>query len=307
MSFRHVTVRTPADEACPFLHSPEPARVERLGWLLFPSHFVLALWLLKPYFAPASVAEQQTFGAADHASPLGWVVAAAFTALVAVRPFAVCTRLAGRRAEGWLAFSMVGWGYLNLLGCAALRAAGEGASASEILGTVGMAAIFGLFAALACTSVFIVLGALTLRAALALDLSRTFDSRDELTQLVSVHASAVLAIIALCDGGFARALLASRIGQLSSGALALSALWRFVRASHRIWTRRAFVRRVRRGEVVGYGVSAVGVDASTPLLSRQVAEHAGDDAPEALSREVPAGVDGAYRSGSLSLPLVRLR
>ncbi|MCA9577138.1 MAG: hypothetical protein R3B40_24605 [Polyangiales bacterium] len=302
-----MTARTPTQDRCPFLRPPEPARIERLGWLLAPGHFALGLLLLKPYFAPESAVERGTFGAAEHAWPVGWVLAAALTALVAVRPFAVCTRLTKRRSIGWLAFSMTGWGYLNLLACAALRTVGDGDGGTEVLGTVLCAAVFGLFPALACTAAFILLGMPTLWGVSNLDAAPTFDARDEFLQLVSLHAVGVLALVALGHLGFGHTLLASWIGKLSVGVVALGALSTLARATYRIARRHAFVRRVQRREVAGYHVGRLEVDGDTPFLSRHAAEQALYDAPEALWHEKPVPGDGAYRTGTLSLPLVRMR
>ena len=222
-----------------------PAPIEQLGWWLLPAHVVLALLVLQPYFAPLHPLHpltNPTFGGPESVSPLLWVAAALVTGLFAARPLLVGTRRDKRRSRVWVGFSMVGWGYVNMLVCLAFRSVGE-QDGDAVLGMVMLGAAFGLPSAVMCTVPFALLDLPLLSAALKLDGPATFEDRDALLRMVGLHALAVCGLTYVYGALLGAELLRTDGARRAAWLLGGCGLLLVLEMSRRLHRRRRFLKR----------------------------------------------------------------
>lgn len=267
-----------------------------------PAHFVLSLVLLRPFYWTLREKSDEPWGVEPNlldgllSSHAPWVTAALLTTLLAARPIALATRPVDRCSLPRVAGSMLGLGYLNTLLSTVYVANGE-----VELGFVLVIALFGLLVAGVFTLPFMLLDLPVLSFVDELDGPARFDSRDRLLRLVGVHSLTVSVAVVLVVWVFSSTFLSEPLGLVSTALLAAAGLGLVVRSELRIRTRDAFVERVRRGEVEGYGVEPLGDSLEPPALTVDVERFT--VTPRALFFFDHSHVEGAYRSGVQRIPL----
>lgn len=276
-------------------------RREQLCWLLAPAHFLLALLLLKPYLAPESPSERDTWGAAESLShyPVLWVVCAALTALIAVRPVWVGTRPLERRGLVWVGFSMFGWGFINMLLCLAVR---DARTPDDIVSLAFFGTVFGGPSALLCALPFFLLTIPVLAITRRWERDETFDDRDALLRVVGLHAL-LIAVLVTAAVSFDRTTATTLIGKVTIGITAAYALALLLGATLRTVARRLFLHRVLRHKHPDYVVEAT-TAVDQPDVARWTRTR--NDSTRLLLHLPTMSDEGAYRSNQLRTPVARL-
>lgn len=273
-----------------------PASLERLGWMLFPAHVVLALMLLQPYFAPLTQAPLWSRRFPQERPTAAWVAAALLTAAFAACPANLGARRAPVAPLATVARAMAAYGYATLMACAFVRGLGS----NNVWGLPVAASVAGVPAAMAATLAFALLDLPAILAVRRLHGEVTCEDKDLLQGIVGLHMLGVVAYAQVATSLRNVELWLTPIGRWCSIILLVGGAALVALSGVRIARRALFVVHVRRGKVRGFLVDCAQHDTPAPALTRRPV------GTEMLIYLQPSPPQGSYRTAPVRVPVAVL-
>jgi hypothetical protein len=280
----------------PWYVRARPAPLERLGWLLFPGHFVLALLLLQPYFAPLTREPlwSRRFPLEEPTS--AWVVAALLTAAIAAYPACLGARRTPLAPVSSVACAFWACGYATLMACAFVR----GVSSDNVWGLLASASVLGVPAAMAATVPFALLDLPAVLGVRRLHGEVSCEDNDRLRGIIGLHMLGVVALTQAATSVRDAELWLTPIGRWASIAILIGGTGLVVLSGFRMAMRALFVARVRRGKVPCFVIDAAPRDEPPAALTRHPTR------TEAVFYLQPSPSQGSYRTAPVRIPIALL-